>query len=438
MRIKTVSLCFLLFLLFQQINCQFAFAEDNTWSYFYYGPYNETNFKNIVQTADNGYAVLGLTRESFYSPKNCWLLRINTNGAVEWNKTIPLSKSDFLDSIATTADGGFVLAGEKDFSSVTNNINSLNGKGVEFWLVKIDKYGNIEWNNTYGGSWHEGARALISTFDGGYALAGYTWSFKPNGYWLVKTDGNGTLLWSKSYENTYGVSELIQTSDGGFALVGSNGPQVKLVKVDENGLEDWSTSFGNVSYHHGVRSIVETGDGGIVILCYAYTGLYEFVYSWLSKINSAGNLEWLKTFDGNYFSLANVSSGGFVLVGDSNSSNCLVRTDALANIQWVKPFDNLNRTFVSSVIEIADGFVFVGDSYSPTNGSRVVAIMRTDDYGNAPKIFSYAPSLGSTPTENVNGGLVENPILIAGMIGAAAILTIGGLVIYFKKFHKSN
>jgi len=64
------------------------------------------------------------------------------------------------------------------------------------------------------GSWHEGARTWQATSDGGYALAGYTWSFEPNGYYLVKTDGSGILQWSKSYESNYGASGVIQTSDG--------------------------------------------------------------------------------------------------------------------------------------------------------------------------------------------------------------------------------
>lgn len=397
MRRKALSLLFLLLLASQLINIQPTFAADNTWSYSYNGPYNDTSVLDFVQTGDGGYVILAFTRESVYSERSCWLLGINAYGAVEWNKTIPLSRSDFLTSITITSDGGFALAGGKDFSSVTNNINSLNGKGIDFWLIKTDKYGNIEWNNTYGGSWHESASALVNTADGGYALAGYTWSFEPNGYWLVKTDNNGTLQWSKSFESNYGASEIIQTFDGGFALIGTAGAKVKVVKTNENGLEDWSTSLGE-SYQEQTqdqaRSIVETNDGGYIILGYAYTGFYQVVYSWLSKVNSTGSQEWFQPLNGNYVSLARVSSGGFVLAGSSNSSNCLAKTDALGNIQWVKPLGKLNSSFVKSVIETANGFVVTGSSDSFTNASRVW-VMRTDVNGNAPQNFSNAPALGS-------------------------------------------
>lgn len=426
MKKTALSIIFLLLLAPQVIDYQPTFAADNTWSYSYNGPYNETGALALVQTRDGGYAVLAFTKESFYSERSYWLLRIDSFGVIEWNKTIPLARSDSLTSLISTTDGGFAIAGYKDFSSTINNVHSLNGKGVDFWLIKIDINGNIEWTKTYGGSWHEGASALVSTFDGGYALAGYTWSFEPKGYWLVKTDCNGTLQWSKSYESNYGARELIQTFDGGFALVGEAGYQVMLVKVDENGLEDWSTSFGNEP-NHLARSVVETDDGGFAILGCAFTGLYEVVYSWLSKVNSAGNQEWLQTFDGDYISFASVSSGGFVLAGRSNSSNCLVRTDALGNIQWVKPLGNLNSSYVRSLVETVNGFVVAGSSNSPTNGSRIIWIMRTDEYGNAPQSFSSPPIAPEQPEKE------SFPVLpLIASVAAVAIVSVG-LLIYFKR-----
>ena len=437
MKKTALSIIFLLLLAPQMINYQPAFAADNTWSYSYNGPYNETGALAFVQAGDGGYVVLASTKELFsvYSERSIWLLRINSYGVIEWNKTIPLPISDFLWSITSTIDGGFALAGEKDFSSTINNVYSLNGKGIDFWLVKTNKYGNIEWNKTYGGSWHEGARTLVSTSDGGYALAGYTWSFEPNGYWLVKTDGNGTLQWSKSYDSNYGASELIQTFDGGFSLVGTNGPKVKVVKTDENGLAEWSINLGELSQEtqDQARSIVETDDGGFVILGYAYTGFYNVVYSWLCKVNSTGSQEWFQTFDGNYVCFAKVYSGGFVLAGSSNSSNCLVRTDALGNIEWVKPLGNLNSSYVKSVLETVNGFVVAGSSNSPTNGSRIIWIMRTDEYGNAPQSFSSPPIIPKQPEKE------SFPVLpLTASVAAVAIVSIGLLAYFKKRKHMKN
>jgi len=88
---------------------------------------------------------------------------------------------------------------------------------------KSDKYGNVEWNKTYAEAGMKVARTLQAPLMG-VCPAGYTWSFEPNGYYLVKTDGSGILQWSKSYESNYGAGGVIQTSDGGFLLVGTDGP----------------------------------------------------------------------------------------------------------------------------------------------------------------------------------------------------------------------
>jgi hypothetical protein len=432
MKNTAISIILLLLLAHQITNYQPTFATDGTWSYSYNGPYNETVASALVQTGDGGYVVLAYTQESVYSERSCWLLKINAYGAIEWNKTIGMPRSDFLRSITPATDGGFALAGQKDFSSTTNNVYSMNGKGVDFWLVKTNTYGNIEWNKTYGGSWHEGANALVRTSDGGYALAGYTWSFEPNGYWLVKTDGNGTLQWSKSCESNYGAIDLIQIFDGGFLLVGTSGPQAKVVKTDENGLTEWSINLGESSQEtqDQARSVVETDDGGVVVLGYAYAGLYNAVYSWLSKVNSTGSQEWFQTFDGNFISFAKVSTGGFVLAGSlPNSTNCLVGTDALGNIGWVKPFGNLNSSNVRSLIETVNGFVVTGTADGPTNSSRIVWIMRTDAYGNAPQSFSSAP-MPTTPKQPETDSFPILP-LTASMVTVAIVGA--GLLVYYKK-----
>jgi hypothetical protein len=407
---RTLLLLLALLLLTSQIvSCQPAKGANNTWSYNYIGPSADKTALGLVKTGDGGYVVLA---GSTFSDRACWLLKINANGAVEWNQTIQLFNNDWLSSITSTPDGGFALAGGKDFSIVNNNIPSLNGKGIDFWLVKADKYGNIQWNQTYGGSWHESANAIANTSNGGFALAGYTWSFEPNGYWLVKTDDNGTLEWSHSYESNYGANTLIQSSDGGFSLAGTAGSQVMVVKTNENGLQQWNISLGK-SLDNQARSILETTDGGYVVLGYAFTGLYEPVYSWLCKGNSTGRLERFQTFDGNYVSLTKVSSGGFVLAGSSNSSNCLIRIDALGNIQWTKPLGGTsNDSLVRSVVETSGGFVVAGSSTNFGNSSTVWVI-KTDLNGNAPQDFSAPPTVASTPASSELSWLVILPVLLA-------------------------
>jgi hypothetical protein len=100
----------------------------------------------------------------------------------------------------------------------------------------------MQWNNTYGGKDNEDGTSILQTSDGGYAIAGDTDSFGAGGYdfYLVKTDSTGTMQWNNTYggkDNEYATFGLIQTSDGGFAMTGdtnsfgAGGYDVYLVKT---------------------------------------------------------------------------------------------------------------------------------------------------------------------------------------------------------------
>ena len=160
---------------------------------------------------------------------------------------------------------------------------------------------------------------------------------------------------------------------------------------------------------------------------YAFTGLYEPVNSWLCKVNSTGSQEWFQTLDGNYVSLAKVSIGGFVLAGSSNSSNYLVRTDALGNIQWIKLLGNSNSSsslvrysWARSVVETAGGFAVAGSTHYYDNSSSVW-VVKTDLNGNAPQTFSASPTVASTPAVLELSWLVIVPLLLS-MLSVAVIL----------------
>jgi len=129
-----------------------------------------------------------------------------TYGGTDWDEAY---------SIVVTSDGGYALAGVTE---------SYGAGSYDCWLVKTDASGNALWNQTYGGTDYDGADSLVEIGDGGYALAGYTYSFGAGGCdcWLVKTDASGNALWNQTYggtDNDWAYS-LVETADGGYALAG--------------------------------------------------------------------------------------------------------------------------------------------------------------------------------------------------------------------------
>jgi len=133
----------------------------------------------------------------------------------EWNRTYGGTGDESAQALVQTSDGGYALAG------VTG---SFGAGESDFWLVKTDANGNEEWNKTYGGTGSDFARALVRTVDGGYALAGHTYSFGAgeSDFWLVKTDASGNAQWNKTYGgiDVDVAYALVQTVDGGYALAG--------------------------------------------------------------------------------------------------------------------------------------------------------------------------------------------------------------------------
>ncbi len=136
-----------------------------------YGGIREEQAYSLIQTSDGGYALAGRT-SSFGSDYSCfWLVKVDSSGNLEWNKTY--EGTGFLDamniaySVVEASDGGYAIAGTAE-PELYNH---------DFWLVKVDSSGNMEWNKTYGGPDVDVAYSVVETSDGGYALAGYTDSF---------------------------------------------------------------------------------------------------------------------------------------------------------------------------------------------------------------------------------------------------------------------
>ena len=215
---------------------------------------------SILETGDGGYILAGWTMAG---PSNdFWLVKTDVSGERLWDRQFGGSMHDQAYAVRLTADGGYILAGKTD---------SVGAGSSDFWLVKTDSTGNEEWNKTYGGPLIDEARDVRQTADGGYILAGFTWSSGAGlaDFWLVKTDASGNEEWSRTFGGTTSdVAHAVrQTRDGGYVLAGwsesfPDGDHFWVVKTDPSGNEEWSETIGEAS---GARAVQQTDDGGYVI-----------------------------------------------------------------------------------------------------------------------------------------------------------------------------
>ena len=278
---------------------------------------------SIIQTRDGGYALAGFTRSKSAGNIDFWLIKTDVYGNKQWDKTFGGSGSDISYSIIQTRDGGYALAGTTEFKGAGN---------YDFWLVKTDKDGNKSWDKTYGGSSLDISNSIVQTHDGGYALAGHTLSKGAGNYdfWLVKTDKDGNKSWDKTYGGSSWDSSnsIVQTRDGGYALAGYTSSKGAgfvdfwLVKTDKDGNKTWDKTFGGTA-NEVCNSIIQTRDGGYALVGYTRSkgaGEEDF---WLVKTDKDGNRIWDRTFGGTRLdisrSVIQTDDDGYALSGHTKS-----------------------------------------------------------------------------------------------------------------------
>lgn len=202
-----------------------------------------------------GTVVLGIDYDFF-------LLRTDSEGNEQWNRTYGGAGNDIANCVVSTSDGGYALAGSIDSG----------GLNIDAWMVKTDSVGNMQWNRTFGGSYYDEAASLVQTNDGGYAIAcTMDWTYGQNAnFWLIKTDASGNAQWNKTYGGPGfdKASCLVQASVEGYAIAGTTMNadwDFWLVKTDVKGNMQWNFTYNGGNGDDEAHSLVQTIDGGYAI-----------------------------------------------------------------------------------------------------------------------------------------------------------------------------
>ena len=210
---------------------------------------------------------------------------------ITWDRTYGGSGDDGALSLIQTTDGGYAVAG-KTYSK---------GAGEkDFWVIKLDHQGNMIWDGTYGGRDGDWPYSLIQTTDGGYAVAGLTCS-KGAGeedFWGIKLDNKGNKVWDRTYggKGIDWAASLIQTADGGYAVAGytsskgAGGGDFWVIKLDSQGNMVWDRTYGG-SDNEVAYSLIQTTDSGYAVAGSTKSkgaGSNDF---WVIKLDVQGNLK---------------------------------------------------------------------------------------------------------------------------------------------------
>ncbi|MCD4707435.1 MAG: T9SS type A sorting domain-containing protein [Candidatus Sabulitectum sp.] len=312
---------------------------------------------------------------------------------VQWTQVFGGGIYEFGRDVQQTTDGGYIVVGDTD---------SFGEGNFDVWLIKTDSEGDTLWAKTYGGTGEDRGFSVDQTTDGGYIIAGYTSSYGAGGLdiWLIRTDSAGDLLWTKTFGGLAWdwATSVQQTSDGGYILTGMTDTSgtgdwdVCLVKTDANGESEWVRLFGADNGDNGM-SVQQTSDGGYIVLADTYSygaGSSDF---WLIKTSSTGASLWTKTFGGSgcerSHSVRETVDGGYILAGDTKSYGAgdydiwLIKTDGDGEGVWTKTFGGIDEDCGCSVRQTGDGgYVVAGYTESFGAGNFDVWLIRTDDTGD--------------------------------------------------------
>jgi len=335
---------------------------------------------SFIQTTDGGYAVAGFTFSYGAGEADFWVIKLDSDGNREWDKTFGGSNYDWAYSLIQTTDGGYAVAGET---------TSYGAGGGDFWLIKLDNRGKKLWDKTFGGWRTDRAYSLIQTTDGGYAVAGETESRGEGGsdFWVIKLDNQGKKEWDKTFGGSkydY-ANSLIQTTDGGYAVAGDTNSKGTgnydfwLIKLDSRGNKCWDKTFRGTKYgskYIFTYSLIQTTDGG-----YAVAGATSGDF-WVIKLDSDGNREWDKTFGGSKYDYANsliqTTDGGYAVAGTTSSKGAgredfwIIKLDSDGNREWDKTFGGRLADHANSLIQTTDGgYAVAGDVHVDTNSIYV-------------------------------------------------------------------
>jgi len=286
-----------------------------------FGGNQEDWFNCVRQTSDGGYIAVGGTYSYGQGLADVYVVKLDANGELTWEETYGGDGFDEGYCIEQTADGGFIIAGES---------NSFVSGPVDVYVLKLDADGNLEWQKTYGSDGSDEAFCIRKTSDGGYIIAGRSDPQNPGMYdaYILKLDANGELTW----QNTYGgddwdeAKSIYQTSDGGYIAVGvtnSLGAEwdAYAFKIAPDGMLQWQHHFGGTGSDEA-HDVCQTMYGDYIVVGVTYSfGRGGDVY--LLKLDESGNQKFSRNYGGNTFDEANsiecTSDGRYIIAGRSDS-----------------------------------------------------------------------------------------------------------------------
>ena len=339
------------------------FNQDNEieWNKTYGGTGDDKG-EDIIQTNDGGYAILG---ESFSNNEDVssnngqndfWFAKLDASGNILWQKSFGYQGADYGISVIQTNDSGYLITGVLDVTASNGEgntkQNNTNHAGGDYWAIKLDNSGTLQWSKYYGGLLSDTPQNVVQTEDNGYIMVGSSDSDDTDisnnigsyDFWVVKISETGNIEWEKSFggEEIDDAWSIVKSGDGNYLIAGdtrSNNVDISnnigaadlwLIKISPSGELLWEKTLGGTSFD-AARDISATQDGGFLLAGSSRSSDGDVSQNkgqndvWALKINSVGNIEWEATIGGTNidygYGITELNNKKVVVVGDTYSND---------------------------------------------------------------------------------------------------------------------
>jgi hypothetical protein len=400
-----------------------------------------------------------------------WVIKLDAGGGEQWQQTIGGSGDDKLQCVSQTKDGGYILGGSS--SSEKSGDKAEKGFGnMDYWIVKLDKEGKIQWQKTLGGKYFDELRSVEQTRDNGYILGGYSNSPQSGNkrddnigvgdYWVLKLDRKGETEWEKVIggDRDDQLYTIHQAYDGGFILGGNSNSQASgaktkgngkgtdfwVVKLDADGVMKWQETY-DFGTSDILTSIVENRDHTLLIGGFAKSepntrkddkGINDFI---ALKISEKGTMLWSKVVgsdgDDALRKLIETRDGGYILAGTSSpvrEMTTLNKTRSkgkgsspikIGDGQPNKYAQDATNKANDQIKETMDG---MNESINEVTGEAADKINKAVDTGDSPfklgvnkptNVLGNGPTLGGGTSGDALGSLMDGLSNDKGNLGAS-------------------
>ena len=406
----SILFCFFVFFPFMSLNAQ--------WAKTYGGTLEDKGAEHlsIQETSDGGYIVLGTTQSFGPGGEDIWILKLDSSGGIEWQWTYGGSHLDRAWSIKQTSDGGYIVAGAT---------SSCGASCSDIWILKLDSSGGIEWQRTYGGTDWDGRPYIQEASDGGYIVAGCTESFGAGDrdFWVLKLTSSGDIEWQRTYggglDDQYCHIQL--ASDGGYIVsggtesFGAGGSDIWVLKLNSFGDIEWQRTYGGI-YGEWATYIQLTSDTGYIVS--GVTNEFGTIGNfWILKLNSSGDIEWQRAYGGGFmdypWSIQQTVDGGYIVAGYTESFDqqnrwldiSVLKLTSSGDIEWELTYGGGVDDLAWSIQQTSDGgYIVAGSTYPLSEGGDVfgaggedLLVLKIGPNGDIPDC-----ALSGSPTNSVN------------------------------------